>query len=392
MSAVGSVINTDTIDLYSAAASVHGDGNLMISPLSILYCSMLLYLGAETATKTNLESSLHFNKVFYSDRSAALNAFVNGLPYFANASLNSNDNFLTTTIVNEIFVSNQATLRTQYQQSVQALQSIAQTKDFKGQPDQSRQEINQEVARNTANTIQNLLPPGSITEQTVIVLVNTLYFKATWSSMFEDWMTTKAPFTQLNGQIAQVDTMHQVLFSANYTEDNDLDIQFVELPFYSRNASMLILLPRQTNGLRKLEKALNQQYLQSLGQSAMERRVDLFLPKFTFSASFDLVKILKALGFSNVFSASTSDLSGMINGISDGTFPPVFVSSGFHQTFISVDEKGTEAAAASALVGLAGSAQNPPPAVVFKADHPFLFIIRNNPSKATMFIGRVESF
>ncbi|XP_055351191.1 leukocyte elastase inhibitor-like [Paramacrobiotus metropolitanus] len=410
MATLGSVVNMDSIDLYSAAAALHGDGSLMVSPLSILYCSMLLYLGAEERTKTNLESSFHFDTAFYSDRSAALSMFSNGLAFFQNATTNTQDNFLLTSLVNEIFVADRAlnamnvpvpvTLKSEYQQSINALHSLAQTKNFLDQPDQSRQEINAEVARNTANTTQNLLPENSVTNITVIVLVNTLYFKGSWLNKFNERATSKAPFTLLNGSTVQVDMMHQTT-SFNYTEDDQLDIQCVELPFHSFNASMLILLPRQSNGLRKLEKALTQQSLQSLGQKATERRVDLSLPKFKFTANYDLVKILQAVGVSDVFNRTLADLSGMVNGISiingvsTGSFPRIYVSAGFHQTFISVDEKGTEASAASALVLTSTSSGfngTPPPPVVFKADHPFLYIIRNNPSKSVMFMGRVESF
>ncbi|XP_055351226.1 heterochromatin-associated protein MENT-like [Paramacrobiotus metropolitanus] len=385
MAALSSVVNLDTIDLYSAAASVHGDGSLMVSPLSILYCSMLLYLGAGGSTKTNLESSFHLDSAFYSDQSAALSAFADGLSYFQNATGNTADDFLIMSLVNEIFVSNAVSLKPDYQKSVGQLQSIAQTKDFVNNPEQARQDINADVAKNTANTIQNLLPQGTITPLTVLVLVNTLYFKSTWINKFTEFSTAKAAFTMLNGNPVQVDMMHQVS-SLRYVEDDQLDIQCVELPFYSQNASMLILLPRKTAGLRNLEKALTQQSLQALSQKASVARVDLSLPKFTFTSNYNLIPMLKKIGVSEALDKLKANFTAMVTGNQQ-----LYVSDGIHQTFISVDEKGTEASAATAIVVSTTSVQIGTP-VSFKADHPFLFLIRNNPSKAIMFIGRVESF
>ncbi|XP_055351214.1 leukocyte elastase inhibitor-like [Paramacrobiotus metropolitanus] len=385
MAALSPVVNLDTIDLYAAAASVHGDGSLMVSPLSILYCSMLLYLGAGGSTKTNLESSFHLDSAFYSDQSAALSAFANGLSYFQNATGNTPDDFLIMSLVNEIFVSNVVSLKPDYQKSVSQLQSIAQTKDFVNNPEQARQDINADVAKNTAYTIQNLLPQGTITPQTVLVLVNTLYFKSTWTNKFTESSTAKAPFTMLNGNAVQVDMMHQTS-SLRYVEDDQLDIQCVELPFYSQNASMLILLPRKAAGLRNLEKALTQQSLQALSQKASLTRVDLSLPKFTFSSNYNLIPMLQKIGVSDALDKLKANFTAMVTGNQQ-----LYVSDGVHQTFISVDEKGTEASAATAIVITALSIQAGTP-VVFKADHPFLFLIRNNPSKAIMFIGRVESF
>jgi len=172
-----------------------------------------------------------------------------------------------------------------------------------------------------------------------------------------------------------------------YAEDAQLDVQYLELDYWSNHATMLIILPKKKNGLRDLEKKLTSDTFKRLKEStSMTKKVDLSLPKFAMDAGFDLLQIMRKIGVTQPFEPSTANFTEMATG------RRIFVGSGFHKTFISVDEQGTEAAAASAFMMMAGASMQRPEIVQFKADHPFMFAIRHNPTMTMMFVGRVEKF
>ena len=162
------------------------------------------------------------------------------------------------------------------------------------------------------------------------------------------------------------------------------DAQVVELPYASGDMSMMIVLPNDKNGLAKVEQSMNDASIATWAKSLSSAQVAVKLPKFTMTSSFSLGEKLSALGMPRAFDAQRADFSGM-----DGT-KEIFISEVLHKAFVAVDEKGTEAAAATAVVAVAGAAMPSAPPVDFRADHPFVFFIRDTRG-TILFMGRVAT-
>ncbi|XP_055352748.1 leukocyte elastase inhibitor-like [Paramacrobiotus metropolitanus] len=396
------VINNVSLSLYGAASSMQPEGNFLLSPISILYSAVLIYLGARGSSRDNLYSALDFHEFSKSgsndDIAGAFSQLMSNLKLAARS--NSTTKVTTKKDRNtgnqkyqfQLALANGAFLRQglvadqNYLATVNGnLKAAIATKDFIGHPDQARQDINKWTAERTGGHITDLFPPGSIDSNAVAVLANAIYFKSRWEQIFDkDDTESEAVFYLLNNETTTVDMMHMSISLErwNYVEDTELDIQYVEVPYYEKEASMLIFLPKQNDGLRSLEKRLAAKDIHKLAEKAAQnpKLVSLSLPKFKVDSGFDMVDMLKTIGVSDIF-MENADLSGMVP---DGQ---VYVGKAFHKTVIDVDEEGTEAAAASGSVTQLRRMVYP---VAFLADHPFMYAIRHNPSKAILFIGRFE--
>jgi serpin B len=249
--------------------------------------------------------------------------------------------------------------------------------DFVNETEQSRQKINSWVEDKTNDKIENLIPPGGVNINTVMVLTNAIYFKGEWKTKFSWWKTRHKDFHISSKKTVRVPMMH-LKEDFKYYEDENL--QAVDLPYKSDEISMLVLLPRDTEGIRQLEDTLTTESLDVIMSKMWEREVDVYLPRFKIVwGTFALKNTLIKLGMPDAFDRERADFSG-INGIGS-----LWISDVFHKAFIEVNEKGTEAAAATGVV-IALSNFEPP---VFRADHPFIFIIKNNHSGSILFMGRL---
>ncbi|MEO8701638.1 MAG: serpin family protein [Kofleriaceae bacterium] len=255
--------------------------------------------------------------------------------------------------------------------------------DFAGAPDASRDAINTWVAKQTNDRIKNLLPPPSIDRLTKLVLVNAIYFLADWDVAFEPTATQPAAFA---GAKQPVPTMHAV---GSYKLAKADHVAVLELPYKNADAAMYVVLPDQVDGLAAVEKSLDASRFEAWRSAATEQRVAIALPKFTIDPKdpVELSKPLAALGMADAFDAKRADFTGI-------AAPPnpadhLFISAVFHKAFVKVDEKGTEAAAATAVV-MAPKGAAPAPAIEFKADHPFLFVIVDGKTGLVLFVGRVS--
>jgi serpin B len=247
--------------------------------------------------------------------------------------------------------------------------------------EQARQTINHWVENKTNDKIKDLLGSRDLSAMTRLVLTNAIYFKANWETKFSDRATKDEPFHTDGGQAtAATPTMHQT-HMFRYSETPD--VQAVELPYMIGRLSMVVLLPRKIDGIAALERALTTANLDAWAGRRMDMRlVELSLPKFKFTSRFELAKPLGEMGMADAFSSS-ADFSGIT------TAQRLQIDQVIHQAYVNVYEEGTEAAAATAVIMRAGSAAPPPNKVVFNADHPFLFVIRENASGAILFLGRV---
>lgn len=374
-----------TISLYGAAANVTATGNLMISPLSIAYCTLLVYLGSAGSTREN------FNSVFKFDSKSRVAPEKYVVP-FADAmntltAVKGGENGgMQLKLANAAFFKTGFKVDSAYQTKItNMLRAMIAQYDFARNSLGAKNGINKWVEDQTNGKIKDLI--SDINPDAVAMLVNAVYFKASWKSQFQESNNKDGEFKLLNGQTKKVKFMFKYRSDPGfpYAEDSILDIQYLEIP-YESDASMLVLLPKKATGLRNLEQKLDANSFKRLSAAANRREIYLTLPKFKFDSSLDATSVLQNIGLTSMFSNS-ADLTGISKDI------PLKVSKAVHKTFIEVNENGTEAAASTAIEIMAISAVfGGPGPVTFKADHPFLFAIRHNPTNLILFIGRVEAF
>lgn len=252
--------------------------------------------------------------------------------------------------------------------------------DFNTRAEAAREEINRWVEQQTKDKIQNILPPGSLTQLTRLVLANAIYFKGAWLKPFDKAETSNQPFHLSGMRRVDVPLMHH-FDEVRYVENKDF--QAVELPYGSNELSMVILLPREIDGCGELEKRFNPSFISRLLSQMRQQKVENFLPRFKLESELDLVQTLASMGMPDAFGPK-ADLSGI-----DGT-KLLYISGVFHKAWAEVNEEGTEAAAAT-VVAVAARAmmKPPPPPPVFRADHPFIFFIRDTRSGSILFLGRL---
>jgi len=252
--------------------------------------------------------------------------------------------------------------------------------DFVTATETARKTINAWVEKKTNDKIKNLISEGVLDSMTRLVLTNAIYFKGNWARQFKEDRTRETPFTLSDGQKIDVATMNQKA-EFGYMETDTF--QALELPYVNEELSMVILLPKQFDALDEFEKTLTPENLSQWLAKIHKREVVVFVPKFKMTSQFSLASVLKSMGMTNAFS-SGADFSG-INGKRD-----LFISAVIHKAYVEVNEEGTEAAAATGVV-MRLTSIGPVPIPVFRADHPFLFLIRDNLTGSILFIGRVAN-
>jgi serpin B len=262
--------------------------------------------------------------------------------------------------------------------------------DFRGGFEAARVEINRWVEDKTRQKIRDLIPSGGLNADTRLILVNAVYFKGMWVLQFQRAATRDEPFCLEDGGKVRVPLMHQQRDRVRYMRGGDY--QAVDLIYEGGDLSMLVLLPERKDGLRDLENKLSTRMLHECVDQMEIREVKLFLPRFKITwGTVDMRDHLNALGMPLAFNRFQADFSG-INGYEPPHEESLSLSAVFHKTFVDVYEEGTEAAAATAAVMETRSsvwASKPPPIPIFRADHPFLFAIRDRRSGTILFLGRI---
>lgn len=260
--------------------------------------------------------------------------------------------------------------------------------DFTGNPNAVGSAINAWVSNKTYGKIQNLLPAGSLTTTTKAVLVNAVYFHGMWKHKFNRADTTDQNFYVNPSQTVSVPMMYQQLNASYY--DNGT-IQVLELDYNDSNVTMLIVLPKSSFNVSGVEKGLSAAGIKSIEHSLGYVPVRVWLPRFNITESMGMNQLFESLGITDAFDYKLANFSKMAN-FSELTPAQrtLYISNVLQKAFVTVDENGTTAAAATA-VGITGVAVSAPPAlpVVFRADHPFLFFIIDKRSGAILFMGRI---
>lgn len=370
-----------TMRLYGQTAA-KGEGNAFFSPLSVVSALSMTYAGARGTTATEMAAGLSF-KLPEARLHVAMNALDLALTSRASDASSEGKPF-TLRSVNTTFGQKGVPFEAPYLDTIATNYGAGvQLADFKNQADAERTKINAWVEKQTEQKIQNLLGPGSLNEATRMVLVNAVYFNADWAMPFDKDQTRDASFTNLDGSKSNVPTMNQTA-PMKYADTETA--QVVEMPYQGNKVSMVVVLPRQ--GLKTFETAFDgKALLSTMAGLTTEKRVRISLPKFSIAGeAISLRKPLEALGMSAPFSAKDADFSGMVKPEAER----LFISDVLHKAFVRVDEKGTEAAAATAVI-MAGTASIPEEPVVFEVNRPFMVFIRDIPTNTVLFAGRIAA-
>ena len=353
------------------------DGNIFFSPYSISLALAMTWAGARGETESQMAATMRY-MLSPETLHAAFNALDQELAKRGEMSEGKDGEGFRLNVVNAIwgqvdyeFLSSYLDLlAVNYGAGLRVL-------DYINNPDASRETINQWVSDQTGGRIKDLLPEGSITPLTRLVLTNAIYFNAAWKLPFEEEDTVDGVFRLADGTQVTVPMMNQTDFF-NYARENGL--MAIELPYDGDELSMVILT-NETGSFASLENALTLEALQSIMGRMQSTRIALGMPKFEFESEFGLKDTLIGMGMTAPFDENIADFSGMT-----GT-KELYISDVVHKAFVSVDEAGTEAAAATGVI--VGVVSLPPEPLEVTLDQPFVFLIRDIQTGAILFIGRV---
>ncbi len=358
------------LDLYSQLKMT--DGNLFFSPFSISTALAMTYAGARECTAAQMAEVLHFT-----EKSAQLHGAMGDLISQLNAVQKESDVVLS--VANAIWAQKGYQFLNEFLRIVQrSYQAELNQVDFSTAAEEARQAINIWVEQQTNQKIKDLLPPGVLNALTRMVLVNAIYFKGFWDHPFKPRDTRDMEFWLLTGTAVKVSMMNQK-HRFGYWENDWL--QVMEMPYKDASLSLIVLLPKEKTGITDLEQKLNFENMTTWQSRLRKREVIVFFPKFKIESQFSLGQTLASMGMPDAFDPDRADFSGMVGK------KELYISAVIHKAFVEVNEEGTEAAAATGVVvGTTSIAPSPP---IFKADHPFVFFIRDNASQSVLFFGRV---
>jgi len=376
---VSSVINANNkfaFELYSKYKSE--DGNIFFSPYSISIALAMTYEGAKGKTADEIQSVFHFPKDD-SQRRDLFSRVIN--------QINKKGKKYNLSTANALWAQKDYVFLKDYLNLIKnCYVGEAENLDFVDQTEASRLTINNWVENQTNDKIKDLIPRGSLKSFTRLVVTNAVYFKGFWLKQFHSWATKEADFMIAPGSKVKTQMMNEEE-EFNYAETDNL--QILELPYEGQDLSMLILLPKGAD-LKAVEESLNSKKLSEWKNLLRDEEVGVYLPKFKFETKYFMAKALKAMGMPAAFTpgidfGGEADFSGMTGN------KKLNIDEIIHQAFVDVNEEGTEAAAATAVTMMVGAAApEPGPKKIFKADHPFIFVIQDRETGNILFVGRVS--
>ena len=377
-----STINADSVEEYDIATANNAFAfdmysmiksdveNIFFSPYSIFTAMAICYDGAEGSTKEQMSN------VFYYPLSKPV---LEGSTKEMIDTINSDNDAYDLKTANALWVLEEYPLNEQYVLNAENYyDGMITPLDFAGQSEESRLIINSWVEKKTNDKIKDLLAEGSIDGNTRLIITNAVYFNGIWLQEFEEAGTRKKVFYLSDGQEKKVDTMYAI---ETYNYGKDKNAQILELPYKGDDISMYIILPSKNN-IEEFENDLTLGYYNELKDNLNSDEVKILLPKFTFEARAELNEPLQDMGIVDAFDSGMADFSGI--SASDG----LSISEVVHQAYIGVNEKGTEAAAAT---GIVMEESLPYYKYEFTADHPFMFFIEDKRTGCILFMGKVEN-
>jgi serpin B len=360
--------NEFATDLYGKLRSK--EGNLFYSPYSISTALAMTYMGARSETEKQMARTMHFGlgQEMLHPAMADLQARLGSKEHQAKAyELN---------VANAVWVQEGYKLMPEFTKWMGAYYTGGLDKvDFQ-KPQEATAKINGWVERQTKDKIRELFSPMMITKDTGCVLVNAIYFKGLWEKPFDKKLTADGDFHVSVDKAVRVPMMHM---TGKFTLRDAHNMQLLSMPYKGGDLAMVVLLPKERDGLADLEKMLSPNNLETWLGYLQTTEVEVAVPRFKMAKSFELSKTLSDMGMVDAFTAK-ADFSGMEEK------RELFISHVVHKAFVEVNEEGTEAAAATGVVMTRAIHSEP---VKFTADHPFVFAIRDNKTGSILFMGRV---
>jgi serpin B len=354
------------------------EGNLFYSPYSISLALAMAYAGARTSSEQQMAAAMHYT-LSQDSLHPAFNVLDLELASRGEGAQGQDGQPFRLRIANAAWGQKDYSFQQSYLDVLgRNYGSGMVLLDFVADPEACRLTINGWVSDSTEGRIKDLIPQGAIDALTRLVLTNAVYFNAAWESQFEESVTVDGPFVRLDGSTVSAPFMNQAEYFGYVDGDG---YQAVELLYDGRELSMVVIVP-DSGAFTAFEGSLSHTAVASVTQGLQQQRVALAMPKFSFSSgSISLKPILTSLGMPVVFEPVQADFSG-IDGSRD-----LHVSDVLHKAFVAVDERGTEAAAATAVI--IGATSMPPPPIPVNVDRPFVFLIRDIQTGAVLFVGRV---
>jgi len=370
---VSSVVNANNqfaFNMYSELAKGNG-GNIFFSPYSISTAFAMVYEGARGQTAEEMQQVFRFP----ADENVRRPAFASVYNH-----LNSGSKDYQLSTANALWTHKDYTFLPEYLGTVEKYYGGKATNlDFVMETEKSRKIINDWVEKQTNDKIKDIIPPAFLSPMSRLVLTNAIYFKGNWEWEFDKAYTAERDFKITVTNIIKTPMMYMDPEKTTFNYADAGDLQILELPYKGEEISMLILLP--TENLESIEPSLNSEKIKELKEEMQETKLDaIYLPKFEFDTKYFMEGQLSSLGMPLAFSWPGADFSGM-----DGT-KMLYIGGVIHQAFVKVDEKGTEAAAATVIGMKVGAGM---PRNLFRADHPFIFIIQERATGNILFMGRV---
>ncbi len=355
--------------------------NIFFSPYSVSIALAMTYAGARGQTQAEMADTLHFT-LPQERLHPAFNALDQYFLSLGQAAQSSEENQLF-----RLNIANALWGQQGYEFLSEFLDTLAENYgaglrlvDFSADPEAARQKINQWVSDQTEQKIKDLIPPGAIDDLTRLVLTNAIYFNAAWQYPFQKGATIEKPFTLLNGEQTLVPMM-KLNESLLYGEGENY--QLVSLPYQGESLEMVVILPA-AGQFESVRDRITLDWLTQALQGRQSHTVNLSMPKFKVETNYSLVDALSSLGMPTAFQPDQADFSAM-NGKRE-----LFISDIVHKAFVNVDERGTEAAAATAvIVGITSVLPEEP--VTMTIDRPFIFLIRDYQNGAVLFLGQVTN-
>ncbi|TVQ34834.1 MAG: serpin family protein [Wenzhouxiangella sp.] len=369
-------------------ASDDADDNLLISPHSILSALAMVYAGAEGETRTQMREALRFAL----DEPAlhvSFQALDEALAERAQVEREDDASGFELSVVNRLWGHYDYEFLPEYLELVERHYGAGiERVDFESDPNAARLQINAWVEEQTRERIKDLLPSGSLNEDTRMVLVNAIYFLASWQDAFEQEQTRVETFQRLDGSSVDARFMHR---SDRYPAHVGTDTLAVSIPYLGREVSLLALMPASdVDDFEAWLAALNRERFDEIVSGLDGQRVALAFPRFTSDSGFRLARLLRQMGMVDAFSPTEANFERM-TGVGPGVMGrSLYVDEVFHKTFIEIDEAGTEAAAATAVVMMRLTAmpvEDEP--ITLRFDRPFVYAIYDHPTDTILFLGRL---
>ncbi|NXW59014.1 OVAL protein, partial [Eurystomus gularis] len=385
MGSIGAASTEFCFDVFKELKVQHVNENIFYSPLSIISALSMVYLGSRENTRVQIDKVVHFDKItgfgetIESQCGTSVNVHFSLKDLFTQITKPSDNHSLS--FASRLYAEETYPILPEYLECVKELyKGSLETISFQTAADEAREIINSWVESQTNGMIRNILQPSSVDPQTEMVLVNAIYFKGLWEKAFKDEDTQATPFRITEQESKPVQMMYQI-GSFKVAVMASEKIKILELPYASAQLSMLVMLPDDVSGLEQLETAITFEKLMEWTHSNTmeERKIKVYLPRMKIEEKYNLTSVLMALGMTDLFSSSAN-----LTGISSAE--SLKISEAVHEAFVEIYEAG------SGMVGSTGAEiEITSVSEEFRADHPFLFLIKHNPTNSILFFGRYFS-